>query len=80
VAAAQLLPEFHLVGGRRLLGLPLIALGAVVAVTSYRTWVVNQRAMRAHRPLPRSPMPLVLSIGIGIVAVIAVVLAASGGK
>jgi hypothetical protein len=36
--------------------------------------------MRSNQPLPRSPMPLVLSIGIGVVAVIAVVLGAFGPK
>jgi putative membrane protein len=80
VAATQLLPEFHVSGGRRILGLPLIALGALVALTSFVHWQANQRAMRRGRPLPRSPMPLVLSIGIGIVAIIAVVLAATGPK
>jgi len=80
VAASQLLPEFHVNGGRRILGLPLIALGALVALTSFLHWQANQRAMRRDQPLPRSPMPLVLSIGIGIVAIIAVVLAATGPK
>lgn len=80
VAATQLLPEFHVTGGRRILGLPLIALGALVAVTSFRHWQANQRAMRRGEPLPGSPMPLVLSIGIGVVAVIAVVLAAIGPR
>jgi putative membrane protein len=78
VAATQLLPEFHVDGGRRILGLPMIALGALVAFTSYRHWKANQQAMRRGEPLPRSPMPLVLSIGIAIVAVIAVVLALIG--
>lgn len=78
VAATQLLPEFHVSGGRRILGLPLIALGALVAFTSFRHWKANQRAMRTGAPLPRSPMPLVLSVGIGVVAVIAVVLAVVG--
>ena len=76
VAATQLLPKFDVGFGRRILGLPLIALGAILAVTSYRYWQRNERAMRAGQPLPRSPMPLVLSIGIGVVAVIAVVLSA----
>jgi putative membrane protein len=80
VAATQLLPEFHVSGGRRILGLPLIALGALVAVTSFRHWQANQRAMRRHEPLPRSTMPLVLSIGIGVVAIIAVVLAVLGPR
>jgi putative membrane protein len=76
VAATQLLPKFDVTFGRRMLGLPLIALGAILAITSYRYWQRNERAMRRKEPLPRSPMPLVLSIGIGIVAIIAVILAA----
>ena len=76
VAATQLLPKFDVAFGRRLLGLPLIALGAVLAVTSYRYWRQNQDALRRGEPLLRSPMPLVLSIGIGVVAVIAVILGA----
>jgi putative membrane protein len=80
VAATQLLPEFHVSGGPRILGLPLIGLGALVAVTSFRHWKANEQAMRHHEPLPRSPMPLVLSIGIGAVAVIAVVLALIGSR
>jgi putative membrane protein len=75
VAATQLLPDLHVSGGRRILGLPLIGLGALVTLTSFRHWKANQRAMRRGEPLPRSPMPLVLSLGIGVVAVIAVALA-----
>jgi putative membrane protein len=80
VAATQLLPDFHVSGGRRILGLPLIGLGALVALTSYLHWKANQRAMRRDEPLPRSPMPLVLAVGVGAVAVIAVVLASIGTK
>ncbi len=80
VAATQLLPDFKVDGGRRILGLPLIALGALVAVTSFLHWQGNQRAMRRGDPIPRSRMPLVLSVGIAAVAVIAVVLAVIGSK
>jgi putative membrane protein len=80
VAATQLLPEFHVDNGRRILGLPLIGLGAIVAGTSFRDWKANQRAMRRGEPLPRSPMPAVLSVGIGVVAVIAIVLASLGPR
>ncbi len=76
VAATQLLPKFDIVFGRRILGLPLIALGAVLALTSYRFWKQNEQALRRRQPLPKSPMPLVLAIGIGIVAIIAVLLGA----
>jgi uncharacterized membrane protein YidH (DUF202 family) len=34
--------------------------------------------MRHDEPLPRSPMPLVLSIGISVIALIAVVLVVAG--
>jgi putative membrane protein len=80
VAATQLLPSFHVAEGRRILGLPLVALGALVAATSFLHWRANERAMRRGQPLPLSPMPLVLCGGIIVVAVIAVVLAAYGGR
>jgi len=60
------------------LGLPLIALGAVVAAESLRQWRANQRAMRRGDPLPRSRMPLILTIGIVVVGAIAVGLTAAG--
>jgi putative membrane protein len=80
VAATQLLPKLQVEWGRRLLGLPLIALGAVVAAESLRQWRANQRAMRRGEPLPRSWMPLILTIGIVAVGVIAVVIAAAGTR
>lgn len=76
VAATQLLPKFDVTFGRRLLGLPLIALGALLALTSYSHWQANERAMRRGEPLVPSRIPLVLSVGIGVIAVIAVILAA----
>ena len=80
VAATQLLPEFHVHGGRQILGIPLIALGALVAVTSFIQWKANEGAMRRRQPLPKSPMPLVLSIGIGVMSLIAVVLVFRGPR
>ena len=78
VAAAQLLPKLDVEWGRRVLGLPLIALGAIVAGQSFRHWRANERAMRRRKPLPTSPMPLILTIGIVVVGLIAVVIAALG--
>ncbi len=80
VAATQLLPKLHVGWGRRLLGLPLIGLGAIVAAESFRHWKANDKAMRRGDPLPRSYMPVVLAAGICVVAVIAVVVAALGTK
>jgi putative membrane protein len=80
VAATQLLPEFHIHGGRQILGIPLIALGALVAVTSFTQWKANERAMRRRQPLPKSPMALVLASGIGIISVIAIILVLRGPR
>jgi putative membrane protein len=47
VAATALLPRFDFEGGRRLIGLPLIVLGGVLAWTSYQQWQRNTAAL-AH--------------------------------
>jgi putative membrane protein len=78
VAASQLLPVLDIDFGRRLLGLPLIAMGALLALASYRRWEANERAMRLREPLPPSPLPRLLALGIGIVAVLAIVVASIG--
>jgi putative membrane protein len=78
VAATQLLPKFQVEFGRRILGLPLIALGAILAIASFMNWRSNERAIRRGDPLPRSILPLVLSVGIVVVGVIAIVIAAIG--
>jgi putative membrane protein len=74
LGVVQLLPPFPGVPwGRHVLGVPLIAFGAIVAVTAYREWVRSQRAMRLNLPLPRSVMPQLLTT---IVATMAAVSAA----
>ncbi len=75
LAIIQLLPPFPGVpGGRHMLALPLLALGAILPVASYLEWSRNQRAMRRGEPLPRSPIPRILTGVIAIVAVTAAVL------
>jgi putative membrane protein len=74
LAVIQLLPPFHGIHwGRHAIGIPLIVLGAVIAVLSYRDWMANQRAMRRDQPLPRSWLPTVLAVTITAVGVIAAV-------
>ena len=80
LAITQLLPAFDFPGGRRLIGLPLIALGTVTAFLSYRHWQENDRAMRERKPLPRSPMPRILAIVVAASAAIAFVLAADSAR
>jgi inner membrane protein YidH len=54
----QLLPPFPGVPlGRHLLGVPLIVLGAVLAIVAYTEWVHNQRALRLGKPPLTTPSP-----------------------
>jgi inner membrane protein YidH len=74
LGVVQLLPPFPGVPwGRHVLGVPLIVFGAVVAVTAYREWTTSQRAMRHEQPLPRSVMPIVMTVIIAAMAVAAAV-------
>jgi putative membrane protein len=73
LAAAQLL-EFRSDAARLVVALPPIALGALLALTSYRRWQANQRAMRLNEPLPTGGPPRVLAAGIGAVAVVVAVI------
>jgi putative membrane protein len=76
----QLLPPFPGVPwGRHLLGVPLIVLGAVVAVTAYVEWGRNQRALRHGDPLPRTVMPWILAatvVGMALISAIVLLVSA----
>jgi putative membrane protein len=73
-AAAAAFLKDGLSGGRLVVGLPLIVLGAVVGVYSFRHWEANERAMRRGEPLPFSRMPRVLAMTISVVAVVTALL------
>jgi putative membrane protein len=74
LAIVQLLPPFPGVpAGRHLLGVPLIVLGAVLAIAAYAEYVRNQRAMRRGQPLPRSVMPWILAATIAGMALISAI-------
>ena len=80
LAATQFLPKFSEPYGRRLLGLPLIALGGYVAIGSYFQWRRNDEAMLHGLPLPRSRMAIVLAVSIGVIATLSAVLAVIGNR
>jgi putative membrane protein len=70
----QLLPPFPGVPwGRHVLGVPLIALGAVMAVAGYAQWASNQRAMRRGEPVRRSLLPKLLAVAIAAMAIVTAV-------
>jgi len=79
LAITQLLPPFDFAGGRRLIGLPLIALGVVIALLSLRNWQQSERAMQRGEPLPGSVLPRVSALVVSAVAVAGLVLALVSG-
>lgn len=70
----QLLPPFPGVPvGRHVLGVPLIVLGAAIAVCAHWEMSRNQAALRRGAPLPRSVLPRLLAATIAGVATTAAV-------
>jgi putative membrane protein len=78
LAITQVLPAFRIAGGRRSIGLPLIALGIGTAAAAYRQWDANERAIRSGGPLPRSHLAAIVTGGVVIIATLALVLASVG--
>jgi putative membrane protein len=69
LAAGQLL-EFESEVARLAVAVPPIALGALLALTSYRRWQANQHALRTGRPLPTGGPPRLLAGAIAAMAVL----------
>lgn len=72
VAVVEFVPGVALL--RHTLGLLLIAVGGLLAAASYRHWLANDRAMRADQPLPRSPIPQLVSVVLTLAAAVALIL------
>jgi putative membrane protein len=77
LAAGQLL-EFDSEAVRLLVALPPIVLGGVLALTSYRRWEANERAMRLREPLPTIGPPRYVPPAIAALAVVIAVLVVVG--
>ncbi len=74
LAIAQLLPPFDFAGGRRMIAVPLIVMGTLIAIASFFQWQRNERAMRLGLPLPRSVLPVLVAAVVALSAVVALVL------
>jgi putative membrane protein len=74
LAAAQFL-KFNLHGLRLIIAVPLIVLGAALALASYLHWEDSERAMRLRQPLRYSWMPRLLTGGITLIALFGAILA-----
>jgi len=59
---------------RLALGVPLVVLAAAVALTSFGRWERTERALRLGRPLPYPSIFRIVGVGVGLIAVFAVVL------
>jgi len=80
LAITRLLPPFDFPGGRRLIGLPLIALGVVIALLSLRNWKGNEEAIRLGRPIPRTPLVTMVAVVVSLVAIAGFLLALLSGN
>ena len=63
---------------RLLVALPPIVLGGVLAITSYRRWEANERAMRLREPLPVIGPPRFVPPAIALLALVIAVLVVIG--
>lgn len=76
LAITQFFRPFTLPFGRRMVGLPLILLGILVAFASLRNWRACESAMHTGDELPTSRLPAIVAVGVGATAVVAALLAA----
>jgi putative membrane protein len=74
LAVIQFLPPLAFPGAREAVGGLLVALGTIVALTTYRRWTRIQQAMRLGQPLPASRLPALLAVSVSLVSIVAAVL------
>ncbi|MGW6857882.1 YidH family protein [Streptomyces xanthophaeus] len=76
-AVDQFLPDLRW-GVRVGMAVALLGVGAACALRAVNHWVRCERAMRRGEDLPLSRFPVVLSLGVGLVAVVMVVVVLLG--
>ncbi|MEU9800031.1 DUF202 domain-containing protein [Streptomyces sp. NPDC051000] len=76
-AVDQFLPDLRW-GVRVGMALALLAVGAACALRAVNHWARCERAMRQGEDLPLSRFPVVLSLGVGLVAVVMMVVVLLG--
>lgn len=67
----QLLPDLP---GREVLGIGLLVLALLTAGSSYRRWALNEVAMRTETILPATRLPVLLTVGTVVLALVGAVL------
>jgi putative membrane protein len=71
VAIVQFVPQFGIPGARHLFGGFLMILALLSAGFGLRRWRQVNRAMRRSEPLPPNTAPMVLGLGLVVLAVLA---------
>lgn len=71
LGAVTILEDFT---GAEALGIGLLALSFLTSASAYRRWALNERAMRLNEPLPPSRLPMLMALGVAVVAIGAAVL------
>ena len=71
LGAVTILDDFP---AEEVLGIGLLTLSFLTSATAYRRWALNERAMRLNEPLPPSRLPMMMAIGVAVVAIAAAVL------
>lgn len=64
--------------GREAVGLALLALALLIALTSYRRWRFNERALRRGEPLPFSLLPRLVTVGLTLIIAVIIGFVAVG--
>ncbi len=75
LAAVAFIPPSSIPFAREALALALIGTGTILAAASLRQWQRNQEAIRLDVPLPGSPLLMILTVGVVVSALVALVLA-----
>lgn len=61
-------------GVRLAIGIPLMALGAIVSLRTYARWEAIERALRLGEPLPYAQFPRWLGLAIAVITIAACVM------
>ena len=61
------------------LALGLIALGGILSAAAWFRWIQVERAMRLQRGIPPTTLGIIVAIGVGILAIVAIVVVIVGG-
>lgn len=66
-------PEHGSNVGPKIAGVSLMLVGGLLALCSYGNWARSQLALRLRQPLPRSRLPVLISVVTAVVAITTII-------